>query len=76
MSASFEDMGIFHRIELSYDRGGGGLSALYRLLDKFVKNAHNVPIFTTKTNKKIQTVHNLITLSIVFTNKNLGVHHK
>ena len=74
LSASFEDMATFYGIQLSYDKGGGALSALYRSIDEFVKNAiicpylhnHHLEFFF------FNTVHNLITFSIVFTNKNWG----
>ena len=51
----------------------GALSALYRLIDKFVKNVHNMSLSSQPPlKKKINTVHNLITFSIVFTNKIRG----
>ena len=46
---------------------GRALCAHYRSIDKFVKNG---PIFKTTTLKKFNTVHNLISFSMVFTNKN------
>ena len=72
MSGSFEDKAIFHVIQISYD-GGEALCAHHRSIDKFVqkifKNAKKTKK-TKKKKKKINTVHNLITFSIVFTKKN------
>ena len=53
-SGIFEYMGIFHVFQLSFDGGRGGGGGYIDPLQK----------------KKINTVHILITFSIVFTNKN------
>ena len=58
--------GAYSSINLSYD--GGALCAHYRAIDKYVK----MPIQSHHSKKKINTVLNLITFSIVFTNKNMG----
>ena len=61
-SGSFEDKTIFHVIQ-EIDS-----------IDKFVKNVHNICpyLHNYHSKKKINTVLNLITFSIVFTNKNRG----
>ena len=41
-------------------------------MDKFVKNAHNMSIPSQPPLKKKFQFHNLINISIVFTNKNRG----
>ena len=41
LSCRFEDMAIFH-VLLSYDKGA--LSAQYRSIDKYVKNAHIIAL--------------------------------
>ena len=65
LSGSFEDMGIFHVfIYLSVMDRCNPPPIKTKL--KYVKNAR---IYKTTNLKKIYTVHNLITFSIVFTNK-------
>ena len=64
LSGSSEDMGIFHVfIYLSVMCRYNPPPIKTKL--KYVKNAY---IFKATTQKKISTVHNLITFSIVFTN--------
>ena len=63
-SGSFENIGIFHVFQPSFD---GGLHQ--SITDRYIKYVKNAHIFKTTTQtKKINTLHNLITFSIVFTN--------
>ena len=65
LSASFEDMAIFHGIQLSYDVGGA-LCAHYRSIDKFVKNAHNMALSSQPPLKKnLNTVHSQFRICIL-----------
>ena len=72
MSASFEDMAIFHGIQLSYDRGEGALSALYRSIDKFVKNAHNMSLSSRPPLKKKSTQCIILSLFLLFSQVKIG----
>ena len=53
VSCSFEDMAIYHVIQLSYDKGGA-LCAHYRSIDKYVKNANNMALSSQPPLKKNQ----------------------
>ena len=72
LSGSFEDRTTFHVIQLSNDGGGPYVPIT---IDRFVKNVHNMALSSHPPLKNFfffNTVHNLITFSIVFTNKNGG----
>ena len=76
LSAGFEDMAIFHGIQVSYDYGGGALSALYRSIDKFVKNAHTMSLsLQPPLKRKISTQCIISLLFLLFSQIKIGGGH-